>query len=347
MNDGIRFSIFDWLDESGRGYAQTYDERLKLLEIADKAGYYAYHLAEHHGTSLSSTPSPSLFLSAVAQRTSRLRLGALTYVLPLYNPLRLLEELCMLDQLSHGRLEVGIGGGGSPHERLRFGVAPEESRGRFEEVLRLLVMGFTTGELTFAGKYYQYDGVKTRFRPYQQPYPPMWYPTSHAESIPWLAGQGFSLILSLSQWPNVERVAELLRLYRAEYAAHRSDAGRVNAHVAEPNIGISAHVHVAETDAKAREQARTAFADFWTNFTRRYVEIGQADKYPAHDFDQMVDAGTILAGSPDTVRTVLAGHLAQTGANYFLGSFTFGSLPFAAAKTSLELFAREVIPGLG
>src|ERR1700730_7034583 len=143
----VRFSIFDWLDESGRDASETYEDRLKMAELADKVGYYCYHLAEHHGSALSSTPSPNIFLSAVAQRTQRLHIGALTYLLPLYNPLRLLEELCMLDQLSRGRLEIGVSRGPSPIESAQFHVRPEDARPMFREAMDLLVMGFSTGEL--------------------------------------------------------------------------------------------------------------------------------------------------------------------------------------------------------
>src|SRR5918912_3783096 len=107
----LRFGIFDWLDESGRGIAETYAERLQMLELADRLGFYCYHLAEHHQTELSTVPSPNLFLAAAAQRTRRLRLGPLSVILPLYSPLRLPEEICMLDQLSQGRLELGISRG--------------------------------------------------------------------------------------------------------------------------------------------------------------------------------------------------------------------------------------------
>jgi alkanesulfonate monooxygenase SsuD/methylene tetrahydromethanopterin reductase-like flavin-dependent oxidoreductase (luciferase family) len=340
----VRFSIFDWLDESGRGYAQTYDERLRLLGRADELGFYGYHLAEHHGTSLSTTPSPVVFLSALAQRTERLRLGALTWVLPLYNPLRLLEELCMLDQLSHGRLDIGVGRGSSPHERQRFGVTPEEARPRFEEALQLLIMGFETGEFRFHGEHYAYDGLKTRFRPYQQPYPPLWYPTSNAESISYMAAQGFHMAISARHWPSFEQVCQALAQYRQEYALHRGDPDRINAHVAQPFLGLSIHIHVAETDEQARAQARPAYAKFHENFTRRYFELG-ITKYPRQeDFDRLVDDEKVLCGSPDTVRTVLSRILEQSGANYIMGAFMFGDLSPEDERRSLELFAHEVMP---
>jgi alkanesulfonate monooxygenase SsuD/methylene tetrahydromethanopterin reductase-like flavin-dependent oxidoreductase (luciferase family) len=338
------FSIFDWLDESGRGFAQTYDERLELLALADEKGFYAYHLAEHHGSQLSTTPSPTVFLSALAQRTQRLRMGGLTYVLPVYNPIRLLEELCMLDQLSHGRLELGVGAGASPHERQRFGVPPEEAHDRYAEVLQILVQGFTTGAITFHGSFYDYDGLKTRFRPYQQPYPPLWYPTSNRASVPYIAAEGFNFVLSPRQWPSFADLCDLMDVYRREWVAHRDQPGRLNGHVARPFLGLSMHVHVADTDARARDQARSAYRAFWDNYTRRYVELGQS-RYPATvDFDKLVDDEVALCGSPETVRRTLARLFERSGANYLVGAFMFGDLPLDQARRSIELFADEVMP---
>lgn len=341
----MKFSIFDWLDESGRPYAQTYEERLKLLELADEAGFYAYLLAEHHGTSLSTTPSPTVFLSAVAQRTRRLRLGALAWVLPIYDPLRLYEELCMLDHLSHGRLELGVSRGSNPFESLRHGVVREESRARFEEVFRLLIMGFTEGRLDLQGQYHRYDNVPTRFRPLQKPYPPIWYPTSSADSITYAATHGFNFAVSLLNSPSIERVSEMLHRYRAEFEAHKEEAGRLNAHVAEPAMAFSTHIHLADSDERACEQARAAYTRFNDNYTRRYVELGQGERFAGRPgFDEHVQASRIICGSPETVRTTLTRHVDQTRANHFIGVFAFGDLPYEHTRRSLELFAREVMP---
>src|SRR4051812_11007362 len=203
----VRFGLFDGVGESGRGLGPTYEERLRLLEFADEAGLYCFHPAEHHNPELSTVPSPNLFLSAVAQRTRHLRLGPLGYVLPTYNPLRLLEEICMLDQLSHGRLEVGIGRGSSAHEVAFFGVPGDEARAIFDEALAIIRMGLTTGELNYRGRYFQSAHVVTRLRPAQHPSPPLWYPTSNASSIPWLAAQGFSTVFAVHLAPTFDRVA--------------------------------------------------------------------------------------------------------------------------------------------
>src|SRR5690606_29694411 len=100
----MKFGVFDHLDRCGPSLEDYYSDRLRLIEEYDRLGFHAYHVAEHHSTSLGMAPSPSVFLSAVAQRTSRLRFGPMVFALPLYHPLRLIEEICMLDQLSHGRL---------------------------------------------------------------------------------------------------------------------------------------------------------------------------------------------------------------------------------------------------
>jgi len=341
----LRFSVFDWLDDTGRGDQVSYGERLQLLELAERGGFHAYLLAEHHGTSLSTTPSPSVFLAAAAQRTDRLRLGALTWILPLYDPLRLLEELCMLDQLSGGRIELGVGKGSAPHESVRHGVPRDEARERFEEVLALLIMGFTRGQLDFVGRHYRCEGLKTRFRTVQQPYPPIWYPSSSAASMPWAGAQGFNTVVSLLHSPTLAHAAGLLQSWRESFEAHRDDPARLNAHVAEPECAFTTHVYVADSDGRAREEARGAYLHFHDNFTRRYVDAGQAGKYADRPgFDQLIDQGRLLCGSPDTVREGLRSLAETLGANHFIGAFLFGNLELSRMRRSLELFSREVVP---
>jgi alkanesulfonate monooxygenase SsuD/methylene tetrahydromethanopterin reductase-like flavin-dependent oxidoreductase (luciferase family) len=290
-------------------------------------------------------PSPTVFLSAAAQRTEKLRLGALSWVLPIYDPLRLYEELCMLDHISNGRLEMGLSRGASPHESLRHGVVREESRARYDEIFALMLGAFRDGRFNGPGPFYKYDNLVTRFRPLQKPYPPIWYPTSNLESIPRVAAQGFNFVVSLLNSPNLERAAEMLSLYRKEYEAHRQDPNRLNAHVPESAIAFSTHVHVADSDSQAYEQARIGYMQFNENYTRRYVEIGQSSHFAGRPtFEQYVEQGRFLCGSPDSVREKLARVAALTGANHFVGVFTFGDLSYEQTKRSVELFAREVMP---
>ena len=107
----MKFGVFDHMDRGTVPLGEQYENRLKLIEAYDRAGIRTYHLAEHHATPLGMAPSPSVFLAAVAQRTRRLRFGPLVYTLPMYHPLRVAEEICMLDQMSGGRLDIGVGRG--------------------------------------------------------------------------------------------------------------------------------------------------------------------------------------------------------------------------------------------
>jgi alkanesulfonate monooxygenase SsuD/methylene tetrahydromethanopterin reductase-like flavin-dependent oxidoreductase (luciferase family) len=341
----IPFSIFDWLDDSGRDVAETYEDRLAMVELADKLGFYCYHLAEHHGSALSNTPSPNVFLSAVARDTRRLHLGALTYLLPLYNPLRLLEELCMLDQLSRGRLEIGVSRGPSPIESAAFNVSMEDARPMYREALDIMIQGWTTGEITYAGKYFQYDGVKTRLRTYQKPYPPLWYPTSNMESTTYMGEQGMNAVFSLRISKTLDRVMEMIARYRETLEAHRHDANRQNGHVANPFCGLTFHIHVADDDATARGQAKAAYTTYHANFIQRFVEHGESHSYgDLADFDNAVAEGHMLAGSPATVARQLSEYVDKTQANYLQGAFAFGSFSREQILRSIDLFAREVMP---
>jgi alkanesulfonate monooxygenase SsuD/methylene tetrahydromethanopterin reductase-like flavin-dependent oxidoreductase (luciferase family) len=343
-DDRVRFSMFDWLDESGRDQGDTYAERLRMLELADTSGFYCYHLAEHHATELSTVPSPNLFLAAVAQHTKRLRLGPLSYILPLYEPVRLLEEICMLDQLSSGRLEIGLSRG-STAELIENN--PEKARAVFNEALQVILMGLSCGEIDFHGQYFTYDRAFTRLRPAQRPYPPLWYPTTNAESVDWVAANGMSTAFAVHLAAGFDQTVSMVQRYRDTLAAHEHDAGRLNGHVDRPNYGFSVHIHVAESDALARKQAKPAFEQFMHNFTYRYIRRGQPNRYADRaDFASEVERGRVVVGSPGTVREQLAEYLDKSGANYVLGCFSFGGLPIDQILTSVDLFAKEVMPAL-
>ncbi len=146
----MKFGVFDYIEGSEAPLHKTYEERIELIKALEAAAFYGYHLSEHHATPLSMTPSPSIFLAAAARETRRIRLGTLLYLLPLYHPLRLLEELCMLDHLSGGRLDIGVGRGISPHEFEAFGEDFEQSGNAFEHCFNVLYQGFTRDRIDYS-----------------------------------------------------------------------------------------------------------------------------------------------------------------------------------------------------
>ena len=216
----LKFGIFDWIESGELPAGDIFEQRLKMLEYADESGFFCYHLAEHHTTPLSLVASPALFLSAAAQRTERIRLGPLVYLLPLYNPLRLLHEISMLDHLSQGRLELGVGRGVVPFELAHYNVTPEISGDMFSEALDILVAGFTQNVLTYEGKYFSYKDVGLWIHPLQQPYPPLWYATNNPESIPWVARHGIN---TAHIFHPISGTKPHFDLYKRVWAEHQSD----------------------------------------------------------------------------------------------------------------------------
>lgn len=339
----VQFGIFDWMDRGTLDAADTYEQRLKIVEFADRAGFYCYHLAEHHGTPLCLTPAPSLFLAAAAQHTTRLRLGTLAYLLPLYPPIRLIEEICMLDQLSRGRLEVGLSRGASPIEMGFYNIDPEESRAIFQEALAMLIAGLSNGSVSFEGKYFSCKNARIDIRPYQRPYPPLWYPTNYPDSFPWIAQQGFNTLVSRM---SPAQVREQFDLYRRVWQEHSDDPSRLNGHVREPKYGIVRHVHVAESDAEAIREAREAFTAWGRNLTYLNELYGAArpDLNPITDFDTAMESGSCIAGSPETVRRAVEQQVRESTSNYFVGAFATGTLTTEQILRSLSLFAKHVMP---
>ena len=229
----FEFGIFDWIETGDIPAAEIYEQRLRMLEYADEAGFFCYHLAEHHTTPLSLAPPPALFMAAAAQRTRRIHLGPLVYLLPLYNPLRLVQEVCMLDQMSGGRLELGVGRGVVPYELARYGVDAEDSREMFLEALDVLVQGMTDGVLSYEGKFFSFQDVQLFTRPLQRPYPPLWYATNNPESMPWMARNGMN---TAHIFHPSSTARSHFDVFKREWLLHQEDPDRLNPHVKVPKI---------------------------------------------------------------------------------------------------------------
>ncbi len=336
----VAFGLFDWVDYHAGPLARLYEERLQVLQAADAAGFSCYHIAEHHATPLGMAPSPGLFLAAAAQRTRRIHLGPLVYLLPLYEPLRLIEEICMLDHLTGGRLELGVGRGVSPYELGAYGREAARSRPMFEEALAVIIAGMTNDRLTHKGEYYHYEDVPLELRPLQRPYPPLWYATSNLDSVAWAAARGMHMVglgPAEAYRPFVER-------YRAVWPRHTDDPVRLNPHVATPRIGISRQVIVADTDEDAEAITRAVHPRWAASFVKLWADHGDTTYYHRVDLDNALRAETILAGSPARVRAQVARLIEVTGVNYVVCCFAWGDLTCEQSLRSLRLFAEQVMP---
>src|SRR6266542_1981991 len=190
----MKFGVFDHMDRAGPDLGRQFDHRLKLIELYERAGFYAYHLAEHHATPLGMAPSRSVFLAAVAQRTRRLRFGPLVYALPLYHPIRLIEEICMLDQISGGRLEIGFGRGASSTETSFYGLDPAKAQQIYAEGLELVIQGLSKRMLNFGGDFFSFENVPMELEPLQKHHPPIWYGVHSVDSAERAARKGLHVV---------------------------------------------------------------------------------------------------------------------------------------------------------
>ena len=333
----MKFGVFDHVDDSGLPLADHLASRIEMVQAYEAAGFHCYHVAEHHGTPLGHAPSPGMLFSALSQRTSRILFGPLVFLLPLYHPLRLIEEVAMLDALSHGRFQLGVGRGVSPIEMGFYGVDMAEQRAKFDETLEILLKGLSSERLSHKGEFYTFDDVPMTMRPVQQPHPPLWYGAGSPESITWAAHNGVNIVsLALG-----ERVAQVSGLFRKEWAA----SGGAEQDL--PLVGISRHIVVADSDAEARDLARPAYARWRSSLAKLWEDRGGGfplgDLYPA-DWDAAQAMGHGIAGSPSTVRDFVVREAKDGGINYMVGWFAFGDLRTAQVSRSAHLFAKEVMP---
>src|SRR5687767_55827 len=166
----LDFAFWDSVGDSpeGASAADVYDEHVRLAERLEELGFHSYFVIEHQ--SVGAVTSPSVYLTAVARATSHLRMGAMIWQLPFYNPVRLAEEVAMLDNLSRGRVEFGTGSGVHEHEFIRWGVDYYQRSAIAEEVLNIVKLAWTHDEVTYDGKFFKFDEVFPRPKPYQQPH---------------------------------------------------------------------------------------------------------------------------------------------------------------------------------
>jgi alkanesulfonate monooxygenase SsuD/methylene tetrahydromethanopterin reductase-like flavin-dependent oxidoreductase (luciferase family) len=266
-------------------------------------------------------------------------------VLPLDQPVRLAEEIGMLDQLTRGRLELGIGRGTSPAELAAYGIDATDSRALMEEALQIILMGLSTGAVEFEGNYFCVRGAVSVVRTVQRPYPPLWYPTARKESIPWAARNGMNFLDNfVSSLLEVNDAAPPpIAMYDNAYAEHRFDTGRLNAHIPSSRRGFVRHVVVGETTAEAEAVARAAFQVFADHFNCLATSRG-GPRLLRMTFDEFTGHGFLLVGNVENVTDQIVAQLDLNSGDYFVGTFVFGGMRTADILRSVTLFAGEVMP---
>jgi alkanesulfonate monooxygenase SsuD/methylene tetrahydromethanopterin reductase-like flavin-dependent oxidoreductase (luciferase family) len=336
----MQFGVFDHMDRAAVPLDRFYADRLRLVEAYDRAGFYGYHVAEHHATPLGVAPSPGVWLAAVAQHTKRLRFGPLVYLLPLYHPLKLLEEICMLDQLSGGRMLLGVGRGISPIELRYYGIDPDVAPAMYAEALEVILRGMTCTELSFEGTYYRYTAVPMELAPLQRPHPPLWYGIGRPDAVPWAAERRVNVVANLGG----KGMRSITDRYRAEWSALGYPADEL------PLMGVSRHIVIAETRKEALEIARRGYHKWRDSFLvlwrKHNMQLPNPNALFPEQFEEAEAQGRAVAGTPDHVREFIQTSIDEGGLNYLLCRFAFGDITCDEALQSVELFTRHVRPAI-
>jgi alkanesulfonate monooxygenase SsuD/methylene tetrahydromethanopterin reductase-like flavin-dependent oxidoreductase (luciferase family) len=325
MKVGV-LQFFGWRDRS-IPLEDVYERALARIEIMDRTGYDAVWLAEHHFTGYSVCPSVHVMAAHIAARTTNLRIGTAVTLAAFYHPLRIAEEVALLDVLTGGRINWGAGRGFDPREFSIFDVPARESADRFREAVEIVLAAWTNEKLDFRGRFHHYEGIEVLPKPRQQPHPPTWVAATSEGSVDWAAAKGLSILMD----PHSDhgQIGRKFARYREGLdAAGHSFAGR--------EIPIGRLLAVAETDVEAEAIARRGAA--WT--TGAYVSKqvlaalrpGEEDVDPVDHYLRDV----VIHGSPERVVDELQRLEQEVPLGYLLMS--------PLSEKTFGLFTDRVLP---
>jgi len=321
--------FFSW-PERRVDLATVYARALQRIEIMDQTGYDAVWLAEHHFSSFSVCPSVHMVGTLAAARTKRLRIGTAVSLAPFYHPLRLAEEVALLDLLSGGRVNWGAGRGFARVEFTAFGVPPEESASRFQETVEIVLKAWTEERLNFVGRHFHFDDVEVLPKPAQRPHPPVWLAVSSEPSLEWAARRGYSILMDPhSSGPEIGRKRSLYSKLLTD--AGFSDAGR--------DIPIARLVALAGSDDEAAAVAR-AGAEWIVNsyFGAQHRPVMTPFTPVTADPVQRYLDEVILWGTPDQVAEQILRLREEIGLEYLLCA--------PLSHQSFMLLTEKVLPRL-
>jgi alkanesulfonate monooxygenase SsuD/methylene tetrahydromethanopterin reductase-like flavin-dependent oxidoreductase (luciferase family) len=311
--------------ETGRGFFEYLDFNVE----AEALGFHSSFSVEHHFSGWNQVSSTLMLLTALAMRTTTLRLGTAVVVPPWHNPVLLAEEAATLDLLSKGRLDLGIGKGYRHSEFKGFQIAPEEAEARFEEAVEVMLRAWTTRErFSYKGRFWNFEDVVVEPPPAQRPHPPLWVAAGNPHTIKRAGARGFNLILD--QYASPVTLGERIAIYRAEREANGLGFDPMQVTVARQ---LYVAKDKADTEAALVRQAE---------YTKRTVDISRmpGGKPGAHVLAYADKAGATeenaLYGTPDEIARMIEA-LRDAGVGYVL-------LTLAGGVDQLRRFAREIMP---
>ncbi|MDG2332757.1 MAG: LLM class flavin-dependent oxidoreductase [Myxococcota bacterium] len=331
----MKFGVLQFFSWPGRRNSLdvVYQRALDRIEVMDRTGYDAVWLAEHHFTDYSVCPSVHMMGMHVASRTENLRIGTAVSLAALYHPLRLAEEVALLDVLSGGRVNWGAGRGFDPSEFKAFGIPPEESADRFREAVDIVVESWRSERLNWQGKHWSFEDVEVLPKPKQSPHPPVWVAASSLPAIDWAAERGYTIMMDPHSTHH--DIAKKHDHYRQALTGHGHDgAGR--------EIPMARFIAVAESEAQAEEIARSGAS--WT--VGAYFNPSKSAGFPKKTETMLIEPGAdpvqryldgvAIFGTPERVVDQLQALSEEMSLNYLLCA--------PLSHGSFELFTERVLP---
>ena len=328
---------------AGSPYAlpDLYRDHLEEAVLAEELGFDCVWVSEHHFSPDCWNPSPFAFLGAVAARTARVRIGTYVLLLPLHNPLRVAEDVAVLDNISHGRVDLGVGIGSSPEEFRSFGIPIENRLGRTFEALRIIERCFSGEKFSHAGKYYNFPDIKLTTRPVQRPGPPILVAAMGEQSVAWTARRGYGMAAGAGR--GHDKYLEAMR-------ANGRDPASV------PIASVPIRVHVADSRDRAWDEVEAGLHQvlyFYRTHgnpsagTRGAEPLGAQP--PVGEFRQVPRIGhggqPFAVGTPDDVMRMLEDYRGRQLTHLSLNLHQPGQ-DSASVRRSMQLFARELMPAL-
>jgi natural product biosynthesis luciferase-like monooxygenase protein len=331
---------------------QVVDEQLEILRAAEDLGFDSVWPAEHHFSEYGYCVSTAVMLAALVPVTRRIRLGTGIVVLPFHNPIRVAEEFALLDLMSDGRVDLGVGRGYQPHEFRGYGVDQTKSRGMFNEAIEIILQAWTQERVNYSGVHYQVKDVPVRPKPLQKPHPPVWMAALSPESFVQAGRKGFNLlcapVFGFGGTSGVENLAN-----------YRQALRQAGYDPATKQIAALCMIYAAET----AEQAARDFADpviwYYRTFSKYIAPppgeppvktyepyVGVRDMAAAVTWEQLQQAGAVVCGTPDQCVERIRQLHDMFGFTTLLCWTRLGGLDHRKVIRSMELMQKHVIPEL-
>jgi natural product biosynthesis luciferase-like monooxygenase protein len=345
----MKFGIFFLCEQPPwQPQAAAYRDAIDQAVYADALGFDAVWIAEHHFSEYGIVPDVAVLAAALAQRVRRMRIGTAVSILPFTHPIRAAESFAMVDVLSDGRLDFGVGRGYQPVEFAGFGLSMAEARERFDESLEMIRRAWTEESLTLTGKFYQARDVRVVPKPVQTPHPPIWMAAVSPESFEQAARQGYRLLSAPSITPPA--------LMRQSYQRYRQvwlESGHRPEDLEVPALHFT---YVGDTEPRARREPEQCVMWYFRTFARLIASDRPDAASPDYrfyararqhlegiDYPRLYD-DVLLFGDIERVIDRIQFMRDELGVTYLLSWMNFGGLEGDLARDSIRRFAEKVIP---